>query len=154
MAIRLRQLLFRKSLKAASAVHRTLYRASGGRIGGRIWGLSILLLTTTGRRSGRARTTPLCFLRDGDALVVVASNGGMDWFPDWWLNLLEQPHADVLVGRERRAVVARRAAPAEHARLWAEITAIAPGYLRYRARTEREIPLVLLETASSASVAS
>jgi deazaflavin-dependent oxidoreductase (nitroreductase family) len=154
MAIRLRQLLFRKSLKAASAVHRTLYRASGGRIGGRIWGLSILLLTTTGRKSGRARTTPLCFLRDGDALVVVASNGGMDWFPDWWLNLLEQPRADVLVGRERRAVVARRAAPAEHARLWAEITAIAPGYLRYRARTAREIPLVLLETASSASVAS
>jgi F420H(2)-dependent quinone reductase len=147
VAIRVRQLLFRKALKAASAVHRAVYRASGGRIGGRVWGLSILLLTTTGRRSGRERTTPLCFLPDGDALVVVASNGGMDWFPDWWLNLLEQPHAEVLVGRERRAVVARRAAPDEHARLWAAITAIAPGYLRYRARTEREIPLVLLERA-------
>ena len=147
MASRLRQLLFRKTLKAASAVHRVLYRASGGRIGGRVWGLSILLLTTTGRRSGRPRTTPLCFLRDGDALVVVASNGGMDWFPDWWLNLIEQPRAEVLVGREQRAVVARRAEPDEHARLWAEITAIAPGYLRYRARTQREIPLVLLESS-------
>ena len=149
MVIRLRQLLFRKALKAASAVHRTLYRASGGRIGGRVWGLSILLLTTTGRRSGRARTTPLCFLPDGDALVVVASNGGMDWYPDWWLNLLEQPRAEVLVGRERRAVVARRAAPAEHERIWAELTAIAPGYLRYRARTQREIPLVLLERVNA-----
>jgi F420H(2)-dependent quinone reductase len=147
VAIRLRQLLFRRALRAASAVHRVLYRASGGRIGGRVWGLPILLLTTTGRRSGRARTTPLCYLPAGDALVVVASNGGMDWFPDWWLNLLEQPQAEVRAGRDRRAVVARRAAPDEHARLWAELTAIAPGYLRYRARTEREIPLVLLERA-------
>src|SRR5713226_8458361 len=117
----LQRLFFRRGLKTISAVHRMLYRASGGRIGGKVWGLSILLLTTTGRRSGRARTTPLCFLPDGDALAVVASNGGMDWFPDWWLNLLEQPHAGVLVGRERRAVVARRAEPAEHARLWAEL---------------------------------
>jgi hypothetical protein len=111
VAIRLRQLLFRKALRAASAVHRALYRVSGGRIGGRVWGLSILLLTTTGRKTGRGRTTPLCFLQDGDALVVVASNGGMDWFPDWWLNLLEQPHAEVLVGRGRRAVVGGGGAP-------------------------------------------
>jgi F420H(2)-dependent quinone reductase len=128
-----------------STLHRVLYRASGGRVGGRIWGLSILLLTTTGRKSGRPRTTPLCFLPDGDALVVVGSNGGMDWFPAWWLNLLDQPRATVEVGRERRAVLARRATPDEHARLWAEITAIAPGYLKYRQRTRREIPLVLLE---------
>src|SRR5947209_19764554 len=147
MASRLRQGLFRRTLRTLSALHRALYRASGGRVGGRVWNLSILLLTTTGRRTGKARTTPLCFHRDDDALVVVASNGGMDWFPDWWLNLVDEPRAEVLVGREQRAVVARRATPDEHARLWAEITAIAPGYLRYRARTEREIPLVLLEPA-------
>jgi deazaflavin-dependent oxidoreductase (nitroreductase family) len=144
----LRKTLFRSGLRTMSAVHRGLYRASGGRIGGRIWGLSILLLSTTGRKSGLLRTTPLCFLPVGDALVVVASNGGMDWFPDWWLNLVAQPRATVRVGREQRSVVARRAAPEEHARLWAEITSIAPGYLRYRERTQREIPLVLLERTS------
>jgi F420H(2)-dependent quinone reductase len=147
VAIRVRQLLFRKALKAASAVHRALYRASGGRIAGRIWGLSILLLTTTGRRTGRARTTPLCFLRDGDALVVVASNGGMDWFPDWWLNLLSEPRATVEIGRSRRAVVARPASPEERARLWAALVAVAPGYLEYERRTSREIPLGILQPA-------
>jgi F420H(2)-dependent quinone reductase len=143
----LQQFLFRRGLWTMSAVHRVLYRATGGRAGGRIWGLSILLLTTTGRKSGRPRTTPLCFLPDGAALVVVASNGGMDWFPGWWLNLLDQPRATVEVGRERRAVVARRATPEEQTRLWAEITTIAPGYLKYQQRTRREIPLVLLEPA-------
>ena len=146
MAI-LQRLLFRRGLKAVSAVHRVLYRASGGRVGGRIWGLSILLLTTTGRKSGRPRTTPLCFLPDGNSLVVVASNGGMDRFPAWSLNLLDQPRATVEVGRERRDVVAHRALPDEHARLWAEITAIAPGYLKYEQRTSREIPLVVLDPA-------
>jgi len=143
----LQRLFFRRGLKAISAVHRVLYRASGGRVGGRIWGLSILLLTTTGRKSGRLHTTPLCFLPDGEALVVVASNGGMDWFPAWSLNLLDQPLATVEVGRERRNVVAHRASPNEHARLWAEITTIAPGYLKYQQRTAREIPLVVLDPA-------
>ncbi|HVA30462.1 MAG TPA: nitroreductase/quinone reductase family protein [Gaiellaceae bacterium] len=143
----LTRLLFRRSLRLMSVAHRLLYRASAGRIGGRVWGLSILLLTTTGRRSGLPRTTPLCFLPAGDGLVVVASNGGMDWFPDWWLNLQADPQATVTIGDRRRPVVARRAAPDEHARLWAELIAIAPGYLRYRERTQREIPLVVLEPA-------
>src|SRR5260370_40676997 len=114
----LQRLLFRRGLKAISGVHRVLYRASGGRIGGRIWGLSILLLTTTGRKSGRPRTTPLCFLPDGDSLVVVASNGGMDWRPAWSLNLLAQPRATADGGLHRRAVAPRRALPEAHARLW------------------------------------
>jgi len=148
MARALRRLLFRRSLRTFSALHRRLYRASGGRLGARVWGLSILLLTTTGRRSGLRRTTPLCYLPAGDALVVVASNGGRDWFPDWWLNLQSEPRATVEIGGERRPVVARRAGPDEQAQLWAELVAIAPGYLRYRQRTAREIPLVLLEPAA------
>ena len=143
----LRGFLFRRSLRALSAVHRLVFRATHGRVGHRVWGLSILLLTTTGRKTGRARTTPLCYLPVGYALMVVGSNGGMDWFPDWWLNLQANPHATVDLGRERRSVVARRAGPEEHARLWSELVAIAPGYLRYRDRTRREIPLVLLERA-------
>lgn len=140
-----RKLVFRAVLKAISAPHVLLYRASGGRIGGEIWGLPILLLTTTGRRSGKSRTKPLCFFPDGETFVVVASNGGMDWFPLWWRNLMHEPRAAVQVGRARRAVTARKASPTERARLWAEITAIAPGYLAYERRTQRTIPLGILE---------
>ena len=143
-----RKHLFRTGLKLVSAVHRTLYRLSGGRAVGRIWHLSILLLTTTGRKTGTPRTTPLCYFTDGDDLVVVASNGGMDWFPDWWLNLMSEPRATVEIGRSRRAVVARRAAPEERERLWAALTAIAPGYLEYQRRTSREIPLGILQPES------
>jgi deazaflavin-dependent oxidoreductase (nitroreductase family) len=143
-----RERLFRTGLKLMSSVHRTLYRASGGRVVGRVWHLRILLLTTTGRKTGTPRTTPLCYFSDDDDLVVVASNGGMDWFPDWWLNLMSEPRATVEIGRSRRAVVARRASPEEHERLWATLTAIAPGYLEYQRRTAREIPLGLLRPES------
>jgi deazaflavin-dependent oxidoreductase (nitroreductase family) len=121
---------------------------SGGRVGGRVWGLPILLLTTTGRKSGAPRTTPLCYLSDGDDLVVVASNGGMDRFPDWWLNLQREPHATVAVGSSSRAVLARAAGPEERERLWATLTEIAPGYLGYQKKTSREIPVGILEPAS------
>jgi deazaflavin-dependent oxidoreductase (nitroreductase family) len=135
----------RRGIRVMGRMHRVVYRATGGRVGGRIWGLSILLLTTTGRKTGKVRTTPLCFYPDGENLVVVASNGGLAWFPSWWLNLLEHPEAAVRVGRETRAVVARPAPADERARLWAEITAIAPGYLEYERRAPRPIPLAILQ---------
>ena len=135
----------RRGIRAMGRVHRAVYRATGGRVGGRVWGLSILLLATTGRRTGKVRTTPLCFYPDGENLVVVASNGGLEWFPSWWLNLLEHPQATVRVGRTTRPVVARAAGPDERARLWTAITAIAPGYLEYEKRAPREIPLAVLQ---------
>jgi deazaflavin-dependent oxidoreductase (nitroreductase family) len=144
----LRKWLFRTGLKLVSSVHRALYRVSGGRVVGKVWGLPILLLTSTGRKSGAARTTPHCYLADGDDVVVVASNGGMDWFPDWWLNLQQDPHATVEIGGSRRAVVARAATPEEHERLWAAITAIAPGYLGYQRKTSRVIPLGILSPST------
>jgi deazaflavin-dependent oxidoreductase (nitroreductase family) len=125
-------------------LHVGLFRAGGGRVGGKLWGLRILLLTTAGRKSGKHRTTPLCYLADSDTFVVVASNGGATRNPAWWINLQHTPEASVETGRSRQRVTARVAAPEERARLWAEITAIAPGYLKYQARTEREIPLVIL----------
>jgi deazaflavin-dependent oxidoreductase (nitroreductase family) len=146
----IRKRLFRAGLKGASGAHRALYLLSGGRIGGSIWGLPILLLTTRGRQSGKARTTPLCFMPDGRDLVVIASNGGMDWFPAWWLNLTADPHATVRVGRRRLTVVAREVSPAERERLWAAVTATAPGYLRYEARTQRSIPLGVLAPTGDA----
>ena len=107
--------------------------------------MPVLLLTTTGRRTGRSRTTPLTYLRDGDALVLVASAGGSDRAPAWSLNLDADP--DVIVRRGGRAErrLARRASAEERDRLWPEITATYRGYARYQARTAREIPVYLLE---------
>ena len=140
-----RRLLVRAATKYLGAVHRLLYRASGGRIGGRLWTLPVVLLTTTGRRSGKLRTVPLCSFRDGDDVVVIASYGGLDQPPAWWLNLQADPQAEVQAGRARRSVTARNAAPEERARLWAEVTSRAPGYLDYERRTVREIPVVILQ---------
>jgi F420H(2)-dependent quinone reductase len=140
-----RRLLVRSATRYLGAVHRLLYRASGGRIGGRLWDLPVVLLTTTGRRSGKRRTVPLCSLRDGGDVVVIASYGGLDRPPAWWLNLEANPAAELLEGRERRAVTARNADPEERARLWAEVTSRAPGYLEYERRTDREIPVVILQ---------
>ena len=141
----MRDLVVRVVTRYGGALHRFLYRASGGRIGGHAWGLRVVLLTTTGRRTGKRRTVPLCSLRDGDATVVIASYGGLDRPPAWWLNLEAHPDAQLEDGRDRRAMRARTASPEERARLWAEVTAKAPGYLEYERRTSREIPVVILE---------
>jgi deazaflavin-dependent oxidoreductase (nitroreductase family) len=137
--------MVRGATRYLGALHRVLYRLSGGRIGGRIWGLPIVLLTTTGRQTQTKRTVPLCSFRDGDDVVVIASYGGLDQPPAWWLNLQANPQAELVVGRERRTVIARDAAPDERARLWADVTARAPGYLEYERRTTREIPVVILQ---------
>jgi F420H(2)-dependent quinone reductase len=128
----------------AKTLHGALYRLSGGRIGARVAGLPVLLLTTTGRSTGRPRTVPLGYYDDGDALVVVGSKGGAPRHPAWYLNLEANPEVEVQIGREHRRLRARRASPEEAERLWPAILARAPGYARYRARTRREIPLVLL----------
>ena len=115
---------------------------------GRVAGMPVLLLTTTGRRSGRRRTTPLTFLRDGDALVLVASAGGSDRPPAWSLNLVAEPRAAVRVARSAMEVTARVASPSERARLWPAIVATYPGYARYQSRTAREIAVLLLTPLS------
>jgi deazaflavin-dependent oxidoreductase (nitroreductase family) len=136
----------RSATRYLGALHRLLYRLSGGRVGGRLWNLPVVLLTTTGRKTGKPRTVPLCSLRDGDDVVVIASYGGLDQPPAWWLNLEADPQAEVQDGRTLRRVVARTASPDERARLWAEVTARAPGYLEYERRTTREIPVVILQS--------
>ncbi len=141
----MRPLIVRLATHYLGALHRLLYRGSGGRIGARVWGLPVVLLTTTGRVSRRPRTVPLCSLRDGERLVVIASYGGLDRAPSWWLNLQADPRATVQLGRSKRAVVAREATGDERARLWDEVTTRAPGYLGYQRRTSRRIPVVLLD---------
>ena len=130
----------------AKTLHGGLYRLTGGRIGAHTAGLPVLLLTTTGRKSGKRRTVPLSFLADGDAYVVVGSKGGAPRHPAWFLNLEADPDVDVQIGRERLKLRAHRATAEEAERLWPTILAKAPGYGKYRAKTSREIPLVLLES--------
>ena len=108
-------------------------------------GSSILLLSTTGRRSGERHTTPLIYGRDGDDYVVVASKGGSDQHPGWYVNLREQPEVEVQVLGDRFPARARTATADERSELWREMTSHWPDYDAYQQRTSREIPVVVLE---------
>lgn len=127
--------------------HVRRYRETGGEVG-HIWnGVPTLLLTTTGRRSGIQHTAPLIYGQDGDAYVVVASKGGAPAHPAWYLNLDAQPAVELQVAAERFPARARTATADERARLWPLMTSIWPAYDDYRAKTDREIPVVVLERA-------
>jgi deazaflavin-dependent oxidoreductase (nitroreductase family) len=132
-------------LALITVVHRALYRVTGGRIGKRAGKASMLLLTTLGRRSGQQRVTPLLYVEDGPRFVVVASNAGDDRNPAWLLNLRKQPAARVQVGSQHIAVQAREASDAECERLWPKLLASYSHYTAYRSRTQRHIPVVMLE---------
>jgi F420H(2)-dependent quinone reductase len=132
--------------KRFTGLNNALYRASGGRLLGSYDGNPVLLLHHVGRRSGEERVTPLLYLPDGDDLVIVASMGGTPKHPAWFHNLRDNPDTDVEVGRERRAVRARVADPEERARLWPRLVEHYPAFASYQARTEREIPVVILSS--------
>ena len=136
--------------KVISTVHTWLYRLTRGRLGHRAAGLASLLLTTTGRRSGTERTVALAYVPDGTDYVVVASNGGTDRHPAWWLNLQTRPQAVVQVGPELVPIVAHAADPSERARLWPKLTAANPFYTRYELLTARAIPVVILRPRTPA----
>jgi deazaflavin-dependent oxidoreductase (nitroreductase family) len=127
-----------------SKTHLLIHRLSRGRFLGRMLGMPVLLLTTTGRRSAKPRTTPLTFFRDGADLVVIASNGGADRPPDWSLNLQQNPRAVVKIGRDQLTVQARTASAEERERLWVGIIATYSGYARYQEKTARQIPVLIL----------
>jgi deazaflavin-dependent oxidoreductase (nitroreductase family) len=136
-------------MRMISGTHEFWYRLTGGLIGSRIGGLPILLLTTTGRKSGRKRTMPLVYLADGDDMVVIASNGGADQHPAWWLNLRENPQAEVQLGGSTKTVVAEKATGEERERLWRDVVEMYHGYDEYRRMTDREIPVVILRAERS-----
>jgi len=104
----------------------------------------VLLLTTTGRKTGKRRTIPLRYLEDRENLVLVASNGGAPTHPAWWLNLRADPEATVEIGRRRLRVRAEEASPEEKERLWPKLVAMYGPYESYRRRTDREIPIGIL----------
>jgi len=122
-----------------------VYHKSNGRFGARVGAAPVCLLTTTGRRSGAPRTVPLLYLDrpDEDAVVVVASQGGMSKNPEWYLNLVADPKVTVEIGGDARAMIARVTSTEERAAMWPLLVAMYPGYDTYQKRTTREIPVVI-----------
>ena len=131
--------------KWAAKLHASVFHAASGRIGGRMVGSPVLLLVTTGRKSGQTRTTVLLYLEDGGRHVIVASNGGTAKHPVWWLNLQADPEATVEIGGRKIHVRATEARGEEKARLWQRLVRMYPSYEDYQKRTDREIPVILLE---------
>jgi F420H(2)-dependent quinone reductase len=129
------------------ALHVFAYRLTGGKVGGQIRGLPVLLLTTTGAKSGRARTVPLGYIESDGCPVIIASNSGNDRNPGWFYNLQRHPQARIQIGDKVSTVTAQVAAARERDRLWARLVKLSPGYANYAARTDRTIPMLLLTPA-------
>jgi deazaflavin-dependent oxidoreductase (nitroreductase family) len=132
-------------VRRLSRWHRRIYRLTRGFIGRRLVDNDMLLLTTTGRRSGRPHEVPLLYLRDGESLVVIASYGGRPNYPDWYLNLVAHLEAEVQIRGRRHAVTARVASSEERSVWWPRIVEAYAGYSQYQSRTDRPISVVFLE---------
>jgi F420H(2)-dependent quinone reductase len=136
--------------RLGGALHKGVYRLTGGKVGGTIAKIPVLLLTTTGRKSGQRRTQPLLYAPAGEAYAVIASKGGAPQHPLWYLNLQANPQAEVTVGRTTRQVRARDTEGDERERLWRALADRYPGYDKYAQKTARQIPVVVLEPVAAA----
>lgn len=133
-----------KLFNAMSAANAWMYRRTGGRIGGKMSGGDVLLLSHVGRKSGQTRVAPLMYVRDGEDIIIVASRGGSDAMPAWYYNLKANPRAAVQIGKDRIDVEARDASPENRDRLWKLAGTNYPHFDEYQSRTSREIPVVVL----------
>jgi F420H(2)-dependent quinone reductase len=135
-----------KAAGPAMDAHTLIYRATHGLVGHRVPGVPpMLLLDHVGAKSGRKRTSPLGYFTDGDDVVIIASKGGHPRNPAWFHNLMANPDTTIQVGSERRPVHARAAMPEERTRLWPKAVETYGGYGDYQEKTDRVIPLVILE---------
>lgn len=132
-------------MKTLSQLNVRLYRASGGRIGGVLGRHRVCLLTTIGRKSGLPRTTPLLYMRDGDRVLLVASQGGLPEHPLWFSNLCAHPEVTVTIDGAEHRMRARVVDEAERAALWPRLTAHYRGWGQYQGWTDRVIPVVACE---------
>lgn len=145
--------LRRRLIRVAWRFHRWLYRATDGRLGGRVVGMPVLLLTTTGRRTGGRHTTCLTYWLYGTNFVVIGSNGGAATHPDWVHNLRANPRAVVQVRDRRIEVLTREAVGAERSELWNRAVRSYSGYAVYQSRTIRTIPVIICyDRKNSASI--
>jgi deazaflavin-dependent oxidoreductase (nitroreductase family) len=138
----------RRLFKIVVIIHATIYRLSGGRLGVTIGGMGMLILTTTGRRSGKPRAVPLGYMMENDSYVVIASYGGSTTNPAWYLNLINEPRAFVQVKGHKVAVTAQKVEAADREQLWSRLIAKAPLYQKFQDRTKRQIPMVFLTPAT------
>jgi deazaflavin-dependent oxidoreductase (nitroreductase family) len=140
-------------LKTMNAIHRGVIAISFGHLGWKAGPMPVLELTTTGRKSGQPRSVMLTSpLQEGDTIIVVASRGGDDQHPAWFLNLRDNPDVQVAyAGKPKQPMHAHVATPEERAELWPRVTAAAKNYAGYQTKTDREIPLVLLQPAGAPS---
>jgi deazaflavin-dependent oxidoreductase (nitroreductase family) len=134
----------RLALKLGSGAHAGVYRATGGKLFGRMGRSPILLLNTVGRKSGRKRTSPLLYVMDGEDFVIIASKGGAPNHPAWYLNLKANPDATVEVGDREVRVRAEEVDSEEKVRLWQKMVEMYPTYVHYQTKTKREIALLVL----------
>ena len=135
----------RQAQRAFTGLHARVYRWTGGKIGRSMGAAEAVLLTTTGRKSGARRTTPLTVVPLGDKVVLIASNGGARKHPDWYLNLTADPNVTIQRGATVTPMIARTAGPEERAELWQRAVSVYRGYAGYQEKTDREIPVVVCE---------
>jgi deazaflavin-dependent oxidoreductase (nitroreductase family) len=141
-----------KIIKAMSKLNVAVYRWTGGLLGSKWrvgaafpWGVPVLLLTTTGRKSGQPRTAPLLFIADGQNVIVVGSQGGLPKDPLWYKNLQANPECEVQIKRRKTKMRARTAEGEERARLWPKLVAHYADFASYETWTDRVLPVVVLE---------
>lgn len=137
-----------QNVKRASAFHKGLFRLTRGAIGKRLVDNDMMLLTTKGRISGLDHTVPLLYLNEDDRFIVIASYGGRDSHPDWYLNLASNSEVLVEIPGSKVTMLARTADPAERQYWWPKVKDAYDGYAAYQERTKREIPIVFLEPSS------
>ena len=136
--------MFRKILDVFVAI----YRWSDGKVMGRMAGLNILLLTTTGRKTAKKRTTPLGYFEHDGNYVIIASNGGADTHPAWYLNLINNSKVEIEIKDKKITTIAKTAEPVLRKELWNKLVSLSPQYGQYAVSTEREIPIILLHPGS------
>ena len=146
----LRRKSMRPVVRVFTALHVALYRLTGGRA--QVPKYPTMLLTTKGRKTGKPRTIPLIYIQDGDCFVIAAAYAGSDLNPTWWLNLREAKEAEIQVMRTKLHVRAQAASPQQRTALWPRLVAMYPYFAEYQERTQREIPVVVLQPDTGARV--
>jgi deazaflavin-dependent oxidoreductase (nitroreductase family) len=132
------------TIRRLGRLHAWLWKLCGGKLDNVFGKLPFMMLTTTGRKTGLRRTTPVLYLQDGTGVIVVASFGGNDMHPAWYLNLEQFPEAEIIVKGEHRRVLARKLSPEEKKVIWPRLVQLYPQFEIYRQRTRRDIPLMRL----------
>jgi deazaflavin-dependent oxidoreductase (nitroreductase family) len=136
--------LLKRVIRIVTDLHIGVYRMSKGKLVNRIANLPLLLITTYGRKSGKARTSPIVYIQEGQSYLVAASAGGMDWHPDWYLNMKQRPEARIEIGGKAFEVRAEITTGEERTRLYEKFKAASDNFVKYEASTSRVIPVVRL----------